>query len=109
LWAALGYGRRLWQWPAVSAAVALVFALIYMPRPAWFPDWWAAPLTFDYPSELNPWFAPFYFSVVTLTTLGLGDFTPANVPAQILVMSEVIIGYVMLGVLLALISLYFRR
>ena len=71
--------------------------------------WWPTPLAFDYPPHYSPWFAPFYFSVVTFTTLGFGDCAPANIPAQLVVMTEVIFGYVMLGVLLALISLYLRR
>lgn len=44
----------------------------------------------------------FYYSVVTLTTLGYGDVLPASMAAQILAMIEVIIGYVMLGGLLSI-------
>jgi uncharacterized protein YjbI with pentapeptide repeats len=44
----------------------------------------------------------FYYSVVTLTTLGYGDVVPASPAAQILAMLEVVIGYVMLGGLLSI-------
>jgi uncharacterized protein YjbI with pentapeptide repeats len=52
----------------------------------------------DYPTALSS----FYYSVVTLTTLGYGDVMPASMAAQILAMIEVIIGYVMLGGLLSI-------
>ncbi|MEM6786548.1 MAG: pentapeptide repeat-containing protein [Myxococcota bacterium] len=48
--------------------------------------------------------SPFYFSVVTMTTLGFGDAIPASVGAQLLVIAQVVIGYVMLGGLLSLLT-----
>lgn len=45
-----------------------------------------------------------YYSVVTFTTLGYGDITPKEVLGQILVMFEVIIGYIMLGIYVFLIG-----
>ena len=49
-------------------------------------------------------FSPFYYSVVTLTTLGYGDIVPSSVAGQVIAMIEVIIGYVMLGGLLSIFS-----
>jgi len=43
-----------------------------------------------------------YFSVVTFTTLGFGDITPFNHAAEVWVMAEVILGYVMLGGLISI-------
>ena len=66
-------------------------------------------------SQLNPsvqinsvdnWFTPFYFSIVTFTTLGFGDVTPTNLAGQIWIAIEVIIGYVMLG---GLITIFTRK
>jgi hypothetical protein len=34
----------------------------------------------------------FYFSVVTIATLGYGDITPKSAPARALVLSEVVLG-----------------
>jgi hypothetical protein len=51
-----------------------------------------------YRSGISPW----YFSVVTLTTLGYGDAFPASTGAKILAVMEVGIGYVMLGGLLSI-------
>ena len=54
----------------------------------------------DYPTFLSS----FYYSVVTLTTLGYGDVLPASPAAQIVAMVEVALGYVMLGGLLSIFS-----
>ncbi len=53
--------------------------------------------------------SPFYFSLVTLTTLGFGDVLPKSVAAQTLVMIEVALGYVGLGGLLAILSAKMTR
>jgi len=45
-----------------------------------------------------------YLSVVTLTTLGFGDVIPETVWGQVVVMIEVITGYIMLGGLLSILS-----
>ena len=37
-----------------------------------------------------------YFSVVTITTLGYGDFHPINLPAKVAVMGELLCGIIML-------------
>ena len=51
-------------------------------------------------------FAPYYFSVTTFTTLGFGDITPkpSATCAQMLVTSEVLIGYIMLGGFVTILS-----
>ncbi len=54
----------------------------------------------DHPTILSP----LYFSVTTLTTLGYGDVTPASLAAQVVTMTEVITGYIMLGGLLSIFS-----
>lgn len=53
--------------------------------------------------------APFYFSLVTLTTLGFGDVLPDSVIGQALVMAEVALGYAGLGGLLAILSTKMTR
>lgn len=45
-----------------------------------------------------------YFSIVTFTTLGFGDILPKTHSAQLLVVSEVIVGYTILGVFVFLLS-----
>jgi len=59
----------------------------------------------DYPT----WLSPFYYSVVTLTTLGYGDVVPKTPTAQAIAMLEVMVGYLMLGGLLSIMSNKFAR
>ena len=49
-------------------------------------------------------FTPYYFSVVTFTTLGFGDVVPINKSGEIWVTIEVVLGYVMLGLLISILS-----
>ncbi len=84
-------GRSMFRWCLWIAIEAFLFAWLY---------------TFvsvdygDYPTRLSP----LYYSVVTLTSLGYGDVSPASLPAQIVAMTEVITGYIMLGGLLSIFS-----
>lgn len=49
-------------------------------------------------------FTTIYYSVVTFTTLGFGDITPRTALAAGIVMLEVVIGYVMLGILISILA-----
>lgn len=49
-------------------------------------------------------FTSLYYSVVTFTTLGFGDITPRTPLAAALVMVEVIVGYLMLGILISILA-----
>lgn len=49
-------------------------------------------------------FTTLYYSVVTFTTLGFGDITPRTPLAATMVMVEVVIGYVMLGILISILA-----
>jgi voltage-gated potassium channel Kch len=44
----------------------------------------------------------FYYSIVTFTTLGFGDFVPRSLTAALFVMIEVVTGYIMLGGLISI-------
>ncbi len=88
-WASSDCGRSFVRWALWTMFIAAVFAGAF---------------TFV---ELDPGahataLTPLYYSVVTLTTLGYGDVLPASEAAQILAMTEVILGYVMLGGLLSI-------
>lgn len=52
----------------------------------------------------------FYFSVVTMTTLGFGDLTakPNSIPGHALLMVQVAIGYVLLGALITRFAIMFQ-
>ncbi len=77
-------GRSLLRWCVFTAAIAATYALLYLL------------VEVDY-GEHETVLSPLYFSIVTITTLGYGDALPASIPAQLLVISEVVLGYLSLG------------
>jgi len=94
LWGALDYGRSLSRVVWVAAMIAFSYGLIYSYRPE----------LLNFKDSANTLLTPFYFSVVTYTTLGFGDVKPANKLGELLVMTEVVIGYLTLGLLLAVLA-----
>ena len=104
------YGRSLMLWALWSLFFAFLFALAYMPLPAWTPTWMQSftpqfhQSTGAYSGEPLTFWHCFYFSVVTFTTLGFGDIVADNAAARLLVTLEVIFGYVMLGGLISIFS-----
>ncbi len=82
-------GRSLIRWCIFSALLVALFGFLYMGTAV------------DY-GDYRTWFSPFYYSLVTFTTLGYGDVIPAGTTAQVLVIAEVVIGYIMLGGLLSI-------
>ncbi|MEM7276452.1 MAG: pentapeptide repeat-containing protein [Actinomycetota bacterium] len=84
-------GRSLSRWAAWTVLVALIYAAAYTQVDI---DWG------DYRTPLSP----VYYSVVTFTTLGYGDVLPGSTTAQVLVISEVILGYFSLGGMMSILS-----
>jgi hypothetical protein len=67
--------------------LVFLFALIY-----WLnPSFWDEPLSFV---------KSFYFSVITITTLGYGDITPISDPGMILTSIEALLGIFVIGIFL---------
>jgi uncharacterized protein YjbI with pentapeptide repeats len=89
-------GRSLLIWAGWSLLMALSFGALYASKgTAWF-------------HEAASWDAisPYYYSVVTFTTLGFGDIKPCLDcrAAQVAVTVEVVFGYIMLGGLIAILA-----
>lgn len=111
-WATSRYGTSLKRWMFCSMFIILLFGVIFAgyPCPSFLPSFLKNILTWIKPNfnihSINNEFTPYYFSIVTFTTLGFGDVTPGNLSAQVWVSIEVLIGYVMLG---GLISIFSRR
>ncbi len=84
-------GRSMFRWCCCIGLLLLLFAGIY------------SQVGIDYGSY-QTFLSPLYFSVVTLTTLGFGDVVPNCIAGQVVVMIEVLIGYIMLGGLLSIFS-----
>lgn len=97
-------GRTPWYWILWSVFFCLGFAGLY-----WYMQLNGTPafhLGNGLPSEF---FTMLYFSVVTFTTLGFGDVTPVTLWARVAVMTEVVIGYAMLGGLISIFATLITR
>lgn len=97
-WGLIDHGRSLAKVAFYATIIAMAYGLIYL-----------ADMTLDlgimdYSNSARTWFTPFYYSVVTYTTLGYGDVTADSLLGEVLVISEVIVGYFTLGLLLAILA-----
>jgi len=90
-WLTCDCGRSMLRWCFWIGVQTFFFA------------WLFSMVGVDY-GEHATWLSPLYFSVVTLTTLGYGDVVPAGMAAQLVAITEVTIGYIMLGGLLSIFS-----
>ena len=96
IWGFFDYGRSMWRVAAFALSIIAIFGFIY-----------ACHLkTLNMPANTTPtWFTPFYFSFVTFTTLGFGDVNPiGHLKGEIAVSIEVVLGYMTLGLLLAILA-----
>jgi uncharacterized protein YjbI with pentapeptide repeats len=85
-------GRSLGRWGIWTLTLITVFALLFLT------------VDIDYGQHAPSLLSSFYFSVVTLTTLGYGDILPASPAAQALVILEVTFGYLTLGGLISILA-----
>ena len=96
------YGKSTLRVIGSFFALAAIFAVLYWQFPGW--------LVVDArPEGLTDFLHAFYFSIVTMTTLGFGDIhaSPTNQAGQIALIVQVLLGYVMLGVLVTRIAVLF--
>jgi hypothetical protein len=82
------YGQSLGLWAFWVVGTILIFAGVYT----------------VFPEMVNGrgYFDAIYFSVTTFSTLGLGDITPISDIGKLTVMLEAILGYLMGGLLIAI-------
>jgi hypothetical protein len=95
-WEFIDYGRSLLSVLIAALFLVYVFGSIY----ASWPDELLG-------STMNGGdvFTPFYFSIVTFTTLGFGEIHPmGHLWGEIIVSIEVILGYLTLGLLLSVLA-----
>jgi hypothetical protein len=88
--ATCGYGESLSRWILTCGIILIVFTVIY----AWF----------HLIQPVSSWFDYFYFSAVTLTTLGYGDIHPVGIAGKLVACVEVVIGLLMFGMLLTYVN-----
>ena len=103
-WVTCDCGRSIWRWLAWCATVIVIFGALF----AWSQGW-ETPLVQPDTERLASAtrYTPFYFSIVTFSTLGFGDVTPCRLAGEIVVTLEVLFGYVMLGGLISIFTMKF--
>ncbi len=94
-WLFADCGRSFVRWASWSAGLATLFGFIY---------YWMGARHFDIGELEFELLTTIYYSVVTFTTLGFGDVKPITRPGLAIVMVEVIVGYIMLGGLIAILA-----
>jgi len=98
VWALIDYGRSLFKVTFYAFLIASIYATFYTL------DMSLGWGLMDYSNSAQSWFTPFYYSIVTYTTLGFGDVTANTWLGEIIIISEVIIGYFTLGLLLSILA-----
>lgn len=97
-WSLIDYGRSLGRLALGAFAVMMIFGIVFHLDSAF--GW----QFFDLPAAANSPISPYYYSVVTYTRLGSGGITPTHWVGEIVLVSERILGYVTLGLLLSILA-----
>lgn len=74
--------------------ITLAFAILYLAVHVVFED------TFGDDSFTGSWIAALYFSLMTIATVGYGDFTPQTIAGRWLVCLEIMLGLVLLVIII---------
>ena len=93
-WGLIDYGRSMLAVVLIALIIVVVFGLIYF----------FSPDMISYGSHHKTLFSPFYFSIVTFTTLGFGDVTANGWLGEMVVSLQVILGYLTLGLLISILA-----
>lgn len=95
------YGVSIWRWQMLFFSMATFFGFLY---------WKFGLIRYaDNPAETVAGFSNFYFSFITITTLGFGDIIAKKGAGEFFVTIEVLIGYMMLGGLMGIFTKKFIR
>lgn len=104
------YGENWLKWMLYSIGAILFYSILYLPSP-WGTGFIELNMSrgFEYPALapehfLENMIRSISFSVTVFSTLGFGDVTPANWLADLVIISEVLLGYGFLAVFITLIS-----
>ena len=107
------YGSSVKRWLISALVIIGFFTAVYGLLDLLYKNCeWSCGTAFtisDYIQNTPHWVSYFYFSVVTFSTLGFGDVTPAHWGSMIAVILEVIVGYIMLGGLVTFLANWLGR
>jgi Ion channel/Pentapeptide repeats (8 copies) len=101
LWGFIDYGRSIARVFLLASSLIIVFGLVYYLHPEMIDFPLCQGLA---PGHCDPGYSAFYFSITTYMTLGLGDVHPKTHLGEIVVSCEVTLGYLTLGLLLAVLA-----
>lgn len=90
LWITCDYGRSFSRFLLWCAGIIVTFALMF----------WLIPNT----TSSQGFWESVYFSIITFTTLGYVDLVPVSWIGRTLVVTEVLLGYAMSGLLIAILA-----
>jgi len=97
-WSLIDYGRSLGKLALGAFVVTMFFGVIFHLDSIFGWQFFSLPTSADSP------LTPYYFSIVTYTRLGSGGITPTDWVGEIVLISERILGYVTLGLLLSILA-----
>jgi hypothetical protein len=97
-WSLIDYGRSLARPTLYAFCLAMSFGVLYSL------DMWLGWGLMDYSGTAHSPLTPFYYSIVTYTTLGFGDITPIHWLGEVVIIGEVVLGYLTLGLLLSILA-----
>jgi len=111
-WSVSDYGLRTWRIIATFFMLALIFAALYYLAAILSPPGVVNNLLQSNEGVVPGWLVPvraFYFSVVTMTTLGFGDMHAncQSLCGHVLLTLQVLLGYVLLGALVTRFAVLF--
>jgi len=109
-WWMSDYGRSTSRVILTFFEIALVFGLLYCCNEAWINNLWQSDF-YTSGSFIELFFRSLYFSVVTMTTVGVGDiqFAAGSTIGSLLVMAQVLMGYTMLAALVSRLAVLFQE
>jgi len=90
------YGTSIFRWALTTVTFIFLMSLAYMLSDAYT----ETPMI----STDAHWFDYFYYSVIVLTTVGLGDIFPVTLIGTILTAVEAFFGFLMIGVFIGMIQ-----
>jgi len=93
------YGHSFLRWGGTAVVFALFMSTMYF-----LLDHSVKDTSMRLIQENAHWYDYIYFSIVTVTTLGLGDIVPQTVLGKVCVSVEVFFGFTMLGIFVNLIQ-----
>jgi hypothetical protein len=101
-WKMSDYGKSTGRIILTFFALAIAFSFVYS-------LWPYCVMVNDVVGDIRGFVHALYFSVVTMTTLGFGDIAanPDSWPGQVVLMVQVILGYVLLGALVTRLAVLF--